>query len=42
MHAAVTAELPSDTGARSGSEGRLALDVRWSPMGSAAFTGVRL
>ena len=40
MHAAVAAEMPSDPGGRSG-EGRLALDVRWSPMGSAAFTGVR-
>ena len=39
MHAAVAAEMPSDPGGRSG-EGRLALDVRWSPMGSAAFTGV--
>lgn len=39
MHAAVAAEMPVDPGGRSG-EGRLALDVRWSPMGSAAFTGV--
>lgn len=41
MHAAVTAQLPTEPGAKSGAEGRLALDVRWSPMGCSSFSGVR-